>query len=729
MPPMLPDLAIRRYPPESRSELRLFPALMRRTAERRAGGMVRAVLAAGSLGLSGSAAESASPPAGATVPTLTAVGQIRALTPAEAGRGHPVRIRALVTAFRSAYSGGYFVMDPTGSIYVAVDPATGESDHPLEPGLELEISGVTHPGMYAPQIREGWRRVLGRTALPAPPRLTYEHLASGAEDCRYAEIEGVVRRVTDIGLALAIGEGRIEVAIADYDSGPLERLVDARVRLRGVISGRFNQKRQWVGVRFTVVDAAGIEVLRPAPTDPFAGPIRAFDSLLQWELNQAGPHRVKVRGVVTHSHPGETLFIHDGSAGLQVRTTETEPCVPGDSIEVVGFPSRGLYSAVLEDAVYRLVGRGTQPRPVRTTPAHLLEGAHDASLVEVHGTLLESVRQQGAWLLVLQDGEVIFHARLESTGVPDSALPPAGSLLALTGIGVVADVLAEGARLSPRMALLLLRSTSDLQVLRAPSWWTVGRLSQALGALAALVLGILAWVWLLRRQVRIQTEALKERTQREIVSEERTRIAQELHDNLDQELTGISLQLAAARSQAADASTGQRLAVVQRLLQRSQEEVRRSVWDLRQSAAGVESLATVLEKTTNELRAGSTADAKVTVQGNARALPARMEHHVTRIAAEALTNAFRHAAAKRITVELSYSQEDLLLVVADDGAGFDVIRAPNHASGHFGLIGMQERSRKIGGTLRVVSAPQQGTRVELHVPTPLLTVGQPLPSV
>ncbi len=193
-------------------------------------------------------------------------------------------------------------------------------------------------------------------------------------------------------------------------------------------------------------------------------------------------------------------------------------------------------------------------------------------------------------------------------------------------------------------------------------------------------------------------------------------------------LTGISLQLTAAKSHVADAPTGQRLAVVQRLIQRSQEEVRRSVWDLRQSAAGGESLAAVLEKTANELRAGSLADLKVTVQGNPRPLVARAEHHIARIAAEALTNAFRHAAARRISVELGYGPDDLRLTVADDGAGFDLTHAPGYATGHFGLIGMQERSRKIGGTLLLTSAPRQGTKVELRVPTPPLPGRPPPPS-
>jgi signal transduction histidine kinase len=345
----------------------------------------------------------------------------------------------------------------------------------------------------------------------------------------------------------------------------------------------------------------------------------------------------------------------------------------------------------------------------------LLRGDRDASLVSVQGVLLESVRRHGARVLVMQLGEFIFHAQLGLDGQDGPPLPVAGSLLELTGIAVVAETNAEGAHLSPRMFSLLLRAPADIRILRQPPWWTARRLWQALEVISVTVLGILAWVWLLRRQVRVQTAALKERTQREAIFEERTRIAQELHDTLDQELTGLSLQLNAVQSQVTNDDTGQRLSLIHRLLLRSQGEVRRSVWDLRRSAAGAGSLAAALQETITQLRAGSAAAAGVTVHGTERPLPALVEHHVARIAAEAITNAFKHAAASRVSVDLFYEPDAVRLVVADDGRGFVADDVPGHAAGHFGLIGMRERSRKIGGYLLLFSQPGQGTRIELRL--------------
>lgn len=659
-----------------------------------------------------------SPPAAAAAGTrlLTTTREIRALPPAEARRRHPVRLRATVTAFRSSYGSGYFVIDETGPIYVAIDPAANEPEAALEVGQRLEIAGVSDPGTYAPQVRELQRTVVGQVELPPPPRLTYEQIASGGADCQYAEISGIVRRVTDVGFVLAMGAGRVEVACAVYDSGELERLVDARVRLRGVVSGRFNQKRQWVDVRVTVSSPANIVVEKPAPADPYATRTHSVGELLQWELNQAGRHRVKVRGVVTHLQPGEALFIREGPMGLQVQTNETQTLAPGDGVEVLGFPALGTYSAVLEDAVYRRTGRQPLPAPSPATPDALLRGEWDASLVSVRGLLLESVRQHGARVLVMQAGDVIFHARLDLAGRESPLLPAAGSLLELTGIAVVAETFAVGAHLSPRLFSLLLRSTDDIRIVRRASWWTEERLWQALGVISFTALGILTWVWLLRRQVRAQTAALKEQTQRETVLEERTRIARELHDTLDQELTGISLQLHVAVTKLKDDPIGENLKVVHRLLQRSQSEVRRSVWDLRQPVVESGGLAATLEETAAQLGHGATAKLSVTVNGSARPLPALIEHHLMRIATETIANALRHAGASRIAVELGYEPEAVRLAVADDGCGFNAEQAAGYTVGHFGLIGIRERCRKIGGSFQIDSAPGRGTRINICVP-------------
>jgi signal transduction histidine kinase len=108
---------------------------------------------------------------------------------------------------------------------------------------------------------------------------------------------------------------------------------------------------------------------------------------------------------------------------------------------------------------------------------------------------------------------------------------------------------------------------------------------------------------------------------------------------------------------------------------------------------------------------------RVDVEGSPRALHAIMRDEIYRIACEALRNAYRHAQARQIEVELEYHDRELRLRVRDDGKGMDVrmLEGRSH-EGHFGLHGMRERAKLIGAKLEVWSAPAKGTEVELSVP-------------
>jgi hypothetical protein len=190
--------------------------------------------------------------------------------------------------------------------------------------------------------------------------------------------------------------------------------VDARVRLqRRGLAGCFNQKRQWVGVRFTVSTPDGIVVdkTRARRSLRRAGARHRRTAPMGAQPGRPAPGESR-RGRHPLSSRARSLFIREGATGLQIRTTETQALTPGDQVEVLGFPALGTYSAVLEDAVFRRTGHVDDPRPSPATPEQMLRGEWDASLVAVRGVLLESVRQHGAQSLVMQAGDIIFHARL-----------------------------------------------------------------------------------------------------------------------------------------------------------------------------------------------------------------------------------------------------------------------------------------------------------------------------
>ena len=202
---------------------------------------------------------------------------------------------------------------------------------------------------------------------------------------------------------------------------------------------------------------------------------------------------------------------------------------------------------------------------------------------------------------------------------------------------------------------------------------------------------------------------------------ERTRIARELHDTLLQSFHGLLLrfqtvfqllperpteakeQLGSAIEQAADAIT----------------ESRDAVQGLRTSAVESNNLAAAINTLGRELArdAGNREELRVEVEGATRELHPIIRDEIYRIAAEALRNAFQHAGARQIEVEMRYDDRQFRLRVRDDGKGFDpAVLAKGGREGHYGLPGMRERAKIAGGKLTVWSEVDAGTEVELQIP-------------
>jgi signal transduction histidine kinase len=99
-------------------------------------------------------------------------------------------------------------------------------------------------------------------------------------------------------------------------------------------------------------------------------------------------------------------------------------------------------------------------------------------------------------------------------------------------------------------------------------------------------------------------------------------------------------------------------------------------------------------------------------------LPILSEHHLLPISQEAITNAIRHGHAKHIFIDLQFDLKQVRLQISDDGGGFAAEDSTKDMTSHFGLLGMKERTEKIGGVLRIVSRPNSGTQVEVKVLVP-----------
>ena len=197
---------------------------------------------------------------------------------------------------------------------------------------------------------------------------------------------------------------------------------------------------------------------------------------------------------------------------------------------------------------------------------------------------------------------------------------------------------------------------------------------------------------------------------------ERTRIAQELHDTLLQGLISASMQLQVALESLPMNSPAKRaLDRVLQLLKQALKESRNAVLRLRSSSGENLDLEHAFSEVHQEFGFQQQIAFRIVVVGRPRTLGSAVHEHVYLIGREALINAFRHADAKNIEVELEYAPRRLRVAVGDDGRGIDKRLLQSEVYKHWGLRGMRERSEKIGARLRIFGRQMAGTEIELSV--------------
>lgn len=198
--------------------------------------------------------------------------------------------------------------------------------------------------------------------------------------------------------------------------------------------------------------------------------------------------------------------------------------------------------------------------------------------------------------------------------------------------------------------------------------------------------------------------------------EERTRLAREIHDTLLQGVTGIALYLRALlphlRSSPPDVADSIRR--VLELAEHTARDARETLWDMRPLAHVPADLATALEELVR--RAAPGVRVRLNISGERRALPMTVQETILRVAQESAANTFKHAGAQRIDVELAYGAASTVLIIQDDGQGFDVDAAFHAYAGRWGLLGMRERADQIGASLDVSARGGGGTIVRLEAP-------------
>jgi ligand-binding sensor domain-containing protein/signal transduction histidine kinase len=236
--------------------------------------------------------------------------------------------------------------------------------------------------------------------------------------------------------------------------------------------------------------------------------------------------------------------------------------------------------------------------------------------------------------------------------------------------------------------------------------------------LFAVVPIVLSW-GVYRLRVWQLTSRLRDRFEERL--KERTRIAQELHDNLIQDVMGISLQIEVTEELLPrDVPARQPLGRALRLCKSALEQGRRTLNDLRSGPLSADDLVKSFSQLSGEYAGESGVRADVVVEGRERPLNAAAGNDVLQVGRQAIANAFQHSRAGVIHVLLSYGRQDLQIRVRDDGCGMTEEQLNAARPGHYGMAGMHERAERLGGTLSIRSRLGEGTEVNLSVPAYLV---------
>ena len=694
---------------------------------------------------------------------LTNASAILAL-PADRAFGNSVAIQGVVTAAQpdAEWGGRFFVQDATAGVFVE-----NISTNQPKPGDLVEIAGISHPGGFAPIITAPRWRKLGAAPLPAAKPVPIEQLMAGIEDSQRVEISGIIRAFRPRGAVVVFevtsGGYRLDVNAPPPAGADPQTLIGAKVRIRGTAATFYSGKlRHLITVTLHVPHAADFVIEQTEPGDPFAERLIPLGRLAQYRSEHELGRRVHVKGTVTYQRPGEDLFLQDATGGMQVKSRLLTTVAPGEVVEAVGFPDFEQFLPVLQDAVFR---KTNEPRRTPTTQAvtipELSGGFRHADLVSVQGRVLDRterwVRRPGGGqsrqrtILTLQSSNFLSSVEGPATGVDaDPMAVPIGSLVEVSGVCLMK--IAEDGKL--QSLLVLLPDPKNIRILQAPSWWTPQRLLLGLAGLFTVLVVALSWIVMVSRrnaalkvsirekeqaQIGLQhandhlEERVKERSEQlklqitarqeaewqlKAVLSERTRLAQELHDTLEQTLTGIALQMdTAARFAPSDATrANHHLELARNLVTHSQAEVRCSVWDLRSRSPEQIDLAGLLLKISRQLTEDTRIAVQVKAVGRVRPLAEIIEENLLRVAQEALTNIIKHSKATHATITLDYGPKNVILTIGDNGVGFAVEQQAGPREGHFGLLGIAERTNRLHGQVVLASEPGKGTTVQVTIP-------------
>lgn len=634
--------------------------------------------------------------------------------------------RGVVTFNDRVFGNDYiFVQEDTAAMLVSLE--TPELQDQLNVGQWVDLGGALEQGNSSiPVITPLVVKDLGWHTMPLPLAQPLDSSASASREGRWCEVEGVVHSANSNGTLSVIGkDGSAYLWIGQTSSNYLSHCVDAKLRARGVLL-------------LTLLDAPVllipsrkfVDVEEPAPRNPLDVPKRTIADIAPERMGSAWFHRVRVVGEVTY-RDHQSFFVQDASGGIRVRTSSQPAVEEGQTVEVFAFPEQSGFVRTLTEAVVYPVQAAEHPRTRSLDLKNALTSEQSGSLVRISAMLLACRTNSMGQLLELQEQQHLFVATLAAgRGLLPNMAP--GSRLRVTGVcndettgAFLANETLPEKQFLPSLNILL-RSPQDVAVLSGPPWWSLKRTMTLVGTLSTVIFVTLLWVHLLRRRLERQQAAQLafSRQVLERLEDERRRIAVNLHDSLGQTLMVIKNHaMLAVQSPAEESGFQHRLNAISSVATQAIEEVRQITHDLRPYQLDRLGLTQAIRTSVNQ---ASNATDHTSILFACRVddidglFDKEAEIHVYRIAQEAITNVVRHSAATEAAVVIKKRATAVSLSIRDNGRGFDPAKPASQLHEHgYGLSGIAERVRILGGALAIDSRPAGGTSLTVEIPLPV----------
>lgn len=511
-------------------------------------------------------------------------------------------------------------------------------------------------------------------------------------------------------------QGSIQIPYSEFNLEAASDLMFQLVKFNSVACVQANDRKQMIGRLFYISSINELIVDNPlVQTTPSLNSLEFF-------LNGKGADKyISFDGVITFIE-NRNVYLQDGANSIKIRTKKRIDYKVGDKVRVSGFSWSQPVSRGFRAAKFTKLAENKYVQPVNIDLNQLRDPDNNHKLISIEVELMDIGRsfkgdERGAitqMSFLCRAGEEVFECKIPARYIKNEKFTP-GMRLKVSGIVNLEKAVDVPWRFSIERMWLQIRGLGDIKILSNAPWLTTTRLYFIVAIMVSIILVTLFFILTLRKTVHRQTALIGSQIKNKSIMSERQRIARELHDNLDQGLAGIALQLdSSIKLFEKDPESGLAgMKKIQEMLIYCSQESRNTILELRGGWLESMNLKEAIIQFADQLMEQHTIKIGVISEDNIQRLDRYVERQVFSIAKEAMTNACKHSNATEVIVKMKFSESRYELSLSDNGVG--LINIDKDHKGHFGLLGMRERANRINGDLLIQPNDNSGARIKLTV--------------